>query len=199
MTDREAVEPSEPTLDTPPVGNVSSRRAIIILIVSALFITGAGLYRVNHKKPNVVKKITSETLKDTELFFGLVESVRRESRVSFPIHIQTGANTVSAVELHIRYDPKLLNNVTIEPGRFFQNPTVLAQSVNSDTGVALLIIGTLSPRRGDGVIAIFHATTAATLSSAMTLSFDPATQVAALGENETVVKSTTDATIPIAP
>ncbi len=119
--------------------------------------------------------------------------------MSIPIRIRTGANTVSAAELIIRYNPKLLTNVTIEPGAFFSNPTILAQSVDADTGKALLTIGSLSPRRGEGVIAVFRATTTATLSSTMTLTFDPATQVAALGENTNVVKSTTNRTISISP
>lgn len=198
MTDIESIQPSEPTLDTKPTRNVSSWRILITLIICALFISGIALYRMNQRKPNVAEKIPSATLKDTELFFGLVEPVRRGSRVSFPIHIRTGANTVSAVELHIRYDPKLLTQVTIEPGTFFPNPTLLAQSVNADTGEALLIIGTLSPRKGEGEIATLQATASAR-SSVMTLSFDPSTQASALGENANVVKSTTNRTIPIGP
>lgn len=199
MTDSEAIQPSEPTLDTQPARNPSSRRAILVLIVCALLLSGAGLYRVNHKKPNIVEKITSVTLADTELFFGLVEPLRRGSRVSFPIHIRTGANTVSAVELIIRYDPKILTKITIEPGAFFSNPTTLAQSINTDTGKAILAIGTLSPRRGEGEIATLRATITSASSSTIRLIFDPATQVAALGKTTNVVKSTANLTVPISP
>ncbi len=206
MTDIETIQPSEPTgipedvsREMPPVRKVVSPRGIIIVIVCALLISGAGLYRLKSRKPNVGEKTTTATLRDTELFFGSAQPVRSGSSVSIPIQIRTGANTVSAVALIIRYDPKLLTNVTIEPGRFFPNPTILAQSVNADIGKALLTIGTLSPRQGEGMIAVFRATIMAALSSAMTLAFDSATQVAALGENTNVVKKTTNLTLPISP
>lgn len=194
MTDNEAIQPSEPMLDTQPARNPSSRRAILILIICALFISCVGiLYRLQ-------KKTTNSTRQDTELFFSPVKPIQRESRASIPIHIRTGANTVSAVELHIRYDPKLLTNVTIEPGPFFQNPTILARSVNADTGKVILTIGSLSPRRGEDEIATLQGTmiTSAT-SSTMTLIFDPGTKVAALGETTNVVKKTTNRTVPINP
>lgn len=200
MTDSESMQPSEPTLDAQPARNPSSRRAILTLIICALFISGIALYRGTQRKPNITEKITPATLKDTELFFSPVKPVRHGERVSFPIHIRTGANTVSAVELHIRYDPKLLTNVTIEPGKFFPNPTILAQSVNADSGEALLIIGTLSPRMGEGEIATIEATTITSASSStITLIFDPGTKVAALGETTNVVKSTANQTISIGP
>lgn len=193
MTDIESIQPSEPTLDTKPTRSVSSWKIILILIVCALFISGIGLYRLQ-------KKATISTRQDTELFFGPVKPVRHGERVSFPIHIRTGANTVSATELRVRYDPKLLTSVTIEPGTFFPNPTILAQSVDADTGEALLIIGTLSPRQSEGVIATLQATTITSASSStISLIFDPGTKVAALGETTNVVKRTTNRIFPIGP
>lgn len=135
--------------------------------------------------------------KDTTVSFEPVGSVRVNTQYAFPIGIQTGTNTVSAVELHVRYDPQYFADVTIEPGPFFDNPAVLSKEINASEGTALLTIGTLTPRQGEGVIATLQAVTAATATQSTTFSFGPGTRAAAVGEQGNVIRQATDRTFPI--
>lgn len=105
--------------------------------------------------------------------------------VSVPITINTGKNTVSAVELHLSFDPQKSKNASVSAGAFFTDPTILKNEVDQTNGKITFILGSLTPKQGTGVVAILSLEPVGTI----TLAIDPETKVAAIGEKENVLKS----------
>lgn len=98
------------------------------------------------------------------------------SATTVDVLIDTGGDEVRSVQLEIAYDPKVLRNVTIKPGTFFTNPSVLpVGGVNQNTGrITFAVVPTSfsESKTGTGVIATLSFTpllTAANPSTEITL------------------------------
>ncbi|HVZ58461.1 MAG TPA: cohesin domain-containing protein [Patescibacteria group bacterium] len=62
-------------------------------------------------------------------------TLTKNQQTQVNVMIDTGGDEVRSVELEIAYDPKVLTGMTIKPGTFFPNPTVLpVGGVNTTTG-----------------------------------------------------------------
>jgi hypothetical protein len=111
--------------------------------------------------------------------------------------ITTGENKVTVVQLELSYDPKAISNVTITPGTFFKNPTVLLNKVDPTLGRISLAMGVSmgeSGASGSGQIATITFTPNAGFKTTE-IKFLPTTQVA--DENfpsKSVLKTATGAT-----
>ena len=185
------------------------RRWIIFAVLCALSLAALGIGSFYGKQPvtksvgdtetEMIQELPASTFQDTELFFQTTEPVGNGSKQSFPIWIRTGTNTVSAVEMHLRYDPTYVTDVSIATGTFLPNPTILAQQINTDEGTVLFTLGTLSPRQGEGVIATLNITALSDESRITPIEFDPDTRVAGLEEEGDVLKGTTGLTVSIRP
>jgi hypothetical protein len=120
---------------------------------------------------------------------------------TYDVKINSGTNTVNAVQLDLAYDPSVLTNVTIIPGTFFTNPSQLVNDLDTKNGRISYALG-IQPKdkgiKGAGVVAeiMFQFQPTATVSST-TIKFLPKTLVAGQGVNPSVLKSATDATIVV--
>ena len=89
--------------------------------------------------------------------------------------IDTGGDEVRSVQLEIAYDPKVLTGMTIRPGTFFTNPTVLpVGGVNQSTGriTYAIVPGSFKElQKGIGQVAqlSFYPRQASTSSTAITV------------------------------
>lgn len=75
---------------------------------------------------------------------------------SVDITIDTGENQVTAVQLELAYDPKVVSNVTVRPSTFFSSPTVLlnqSDAANGRISYALGIAPAQDPVSGQGNVA----------------------------------------------
>lgn len=125
------------------------------------------------------------------------------------IELTTGNNNVRAVQIELSYDPTALSNVSIKGGTFFPNATeLIPASVNTRTGRISYAIGVPTPKKGTGTVAMLtftpHLTTtgvSATPSAATTtqITFTPLSKVAASGIGPSVLKTSSNLVVTVAP
>jgi len=105
--------------------------------------------------------------------------------------IDTSDNPVTAVQLEISYDPKVLSNVQAVPGPLFQNSVVLINKNDPATGKYTYAFGRTpgqTPVQGTGVVATITFT-AKDSSQPSQLTLLPTTLVTARGVATSVLKS----------
>ncbi|RMH21650.1 MAG: hypothetical protein D6698_02365 [Gammaproteobacteria bacterium] len=61
-------------------------------------------------------------------------------RFAVSLKLNSGSNPVGYVKTLIHYDPHKLNAISIAPGSFFENQTILESKINSKTGEVLFVI-----------------------------------------------------------
>jgi len=134
----------------------------IILLVFALHIGFPGNKTVNQASVPVLKTT-----------LGISKPVASSSIYTANVWLTTEREKVTAVDIELTYDPKILTNVDVKPGSFFPNPTVLRQTIDKINGKVSFILGIGlgdSPVNGNGTVAILSFTTL-TKSGVTTISF----------------------------
>lgn len=192
----ESINGSEPVSAAPqdalPAKPKASRSIVGIIVLIALLAGGGYLLLQSRKSPQPQQASESETTQanpQTILTVSGDTATVDSDSISVPILITTGENMVSAVELHLGFDPAVLTGVTVEPGDFFTDETIL-QQVNTQEGTATFILGTRSPRTGSGTVAVFKASVAAQTGGEITIRLLDTTQAAAIGQDGNVVSDT---------
>lgn len=122
---------------------------------------------------------------------------------SVNVEIATGENQVTAVQLEMAFDPQIIKNLRIQPGTFFDSPTILLNNVDTTTGrvsYALGIAPAQDPKSGNGTVATltFNVTPVAGVSET-SLTLLSKSLVTARGVGASVLKSATgtEITIPV--
>lgn len=117
---------------------------------------------------------------------------------SVDVHLDSGADAVSGVQLVIAYNPKALTNVQINPGTFFEYYTVLRNIVDTDNGIMYLTLAvdtsSQAQKKGSGTIATISYQSVPGVSTALT--FLPQTKITSEGINTSVLKKTASVTLP---
>jgi hypothetical protein len=107
----------------------------------------------------------------------------------------TKTNKVTAVQLELQYDPKMITNVRVVPGSFFTNPVPLVTTNDTATGkltYALAISPTATGATGSGTVATVQFQSVMPKGGSTQLSILPTTLVTAQGVAESVfLKGTT--------
>lgn len=157
--------------------------------------------------PTKIAVIIPEPIAQTTLLFG-EPSIATSSSVSvinysIPINIATGKNKVTAVQLELQYDPKILTNVAVIPGSFFKDPQILINKIDVKTGRISFAFGVGLKDTGS-----MGKDTVATISFSVRTAFDtakvgiaqqtaifflPKTFVIADGITDSVLKQTSNA------
>ncbi len=118
--------------------------------------------------------------------------------------INTNGDLVTAIQLEIAYDPKVLTNMRVAPGNFFSTPNVLpVGGVNAQTGrITFMLVPSniREAKNGTGTV----ATLTFTPNRAAGVSQTPITileksLVSARGQTLSVLKSYTGTTVNISP
>ena len=133
-----------------------------LFLIFALFIIASVLLVVVLYKPSPInpslptQAITPiEPAAQTILSFGGLTS-SPSAAYSIPINIETLKNKVTAVQLEMQYDPKVLTNVVVTPGSFFKNPVILLNQIDAKTGRISYAFG-INPTdqavAGNGIVA----------------------------------------------
>jgi hypothetical protein len=176
---------------------------IIFLIVATVGLVALSVYNKPQapEPTTIVKKPlipayaqTTFVLSDT-----ITPDLTRPGQFKTEILIDTGTNKITATQLELSYDPKDISNVTITPGTFIKNPTVLLKKVDPTLGRISLAIGINmgeSGISGVGQIATISFMPNAGIRTTK-ISFLPTTQAAAEGIAKDVIKSKSGATITI--
>lgn len=138
---------------------------------------------------------------DTSLFFEPEKpSVKANSVLPLMIKVNSGKNTLTGIEVALKFDPEFLEGIEIMPSDFFQPTTILNEKVNNSAGTILfsLICPIDQPRQGEGnLILINFKARKSTRGKTTPVEFLPQSQAAAIGEKFNVIESTQKATIRI--
>lgn len=117
-----------------------------------------------------------------------------DGNYSSNIEITTAQNQVTGVQISIIYDPKVLTNVAINPGTFFKNPNILLQKVDPLKGNVIYSLFANPNQKsvsGKGTIATLSFSVIPGTKSTTQINFLPTTEVVALGQLQSVLKTTT--------
>ncbi|MFC1646688.1 hypothetical protein ACFL1A_00235, partial [Patescibacteria group bacterium] len=106
----------------------------------------------------------------------------------------TGTNQVSATKLSLEYDVNSIRSVEVSPGPFLPNATILEKKLDKNNGLINYSLGTLKPTSGEGVL-VYVMGDIISGSNALRVDFLPETQVAAIGQKDTVLIKSTGGTI----
>jgi len=109
------------------------------------------------------------------------------------VNIDTADNAVTAVQLEVAYDPKVISNVQVTPGILFQNSITLINKNNPPTGRLTYAFGRTpgqTPVSGTGVVATITFTANASTQPSQLILL-PSTLVTARGVATSVLKSST--------
>lgn len=170
-----------------------NRKKLPLLPIISLFIILLGLLAITAmiQKPQDTRSratITGPTL----ALSPATKSAAIGETFSLGITMNTDTDTVSAVELHLSYDPTAIQVLSFTPGT--QLPVVL--SPETHTGGAINVtLGAQpsSPFKGAGIVGTWTIKILAAKQSS--LSFAGSTQVAAIGKNTNALVSSTGSTI----
>jgi len=117
------------------------------------------------------------------------------------ITMDTSDNNVTAVQLELGYDPRVISNVKVVPGPLFANPVVLINKNSPSTGRYTYAFG-ITPNspavKGTGVVATVTFTSApGATGKDMQLGLLPTSLVTARGVAQSVLKSATGTVITV--
>lgn len=169
---------------------------VTFLIAVTLVLLGLAVYT---QKPSVptptAEQPTSPSYARTTLrLTPPVNTPSLPNTYSTDVIIVTNGDKVTAAQLELSYDPKVLTNVQITPGTFIQNPVVLLKKVDQANGRISLAIGIPlgeSAPTGTGTVATITFNEVSTATGSTILDFLPKTAVTAQGIAQSVLKTST--------
>lgn len=123
-------------------------------------------------------------------------TVAPNDTITVGITVNTGDETISAVELHLKYDAAKLEAQNIIAGSYL--PVVLSAG-GVGGGNASIILGSQPgiPQKGSGILA--SVTFKALSPSSSIIDFDSTTQVAAIGKTGNVLQSSSGSQVTVNP
>lgn len=136
---------------------------------------------------------TNPKLVTTNLYF-----LKNPDTSTVYVNVNTGKQPISGLQLVLAYNASLISNISITPGDFLDNPTVLQNSIDTKSGTiyyTLSITPNSAQIYGEGTVAIIHYSGIPTGVST-TLSVLPQTKVTSQGVNDSVLSKTDSITIP---
>ncbi len=169
---------------------------VTFLIAVTLVLLGLAVYTQKVGVPTpVTEKPTSPTYAHTSLKLTPPKNTPSlPSTYSTDVTITTNGDKVTAAQLELSYDPKVLTNVDIKPGTFIKNPVVLLKKVDQANGRISLAIGIPLGQNGlagKGIVATITFNEVPTATGSTILDFLPKTAVTAEGVAQSVLKSST--------
>lgn len=169
---------------------------VTFLIVVTVFLVGLAVYT---QKPGAPTPVTQQPTFPSYAHTTLrltppVNTPSLPNTYSTDVSIATGGDKVTAAQLELSYDPKVLTNVQIKPGTFIQNPVVLLKKVDEANGRISLAIGIplgQAAPTGTGTVATITFDEIPTATGSTILDFLPKTAVTAQGIAQSVLKTST--------
>lgn len=137
-----------------------ARKTIVLIVVLAVAALGLTLLAIpSQNKPKPVAQLPKVTPNPLQTVLTIssapVPLIASQSSFKTDVIINTGQNKVTAVQLELAYDPKVLGQVDINPGAFFIDPTVVIKKIDEKEGrisFALKISPNQSGVLGGGVL-----------------------------------------------
>lgn len=188
--------------------NKGSLLFIGLLLTIALVMTGAGIliYRTIAREKNAPLPQTftpTPTPKaQASLAFSPNPLTLSSQSGSIDVIIDTQTSRITAVQLEISYDPKILTDVDIVPGAFFTDVIPFIKKVDISTGRISYAVGltpTAQAVQGKGVAATITFRSNLAPGEKTEVKFLPQTLLTAEGVSTSVLGDTSDTTILFTP
>lgn len=178
-------------------GWMARKTFILILLLVVITIGLLAIALLPGIENSLVKKAAVPTpalsYAQTELSFSTPVTTTLNN-YSTSVLIKPGNNKITAVQLEISYDPKVLTNVNITAGDFFTTPVELIKNIDTVNGRISYALG-INPNQtatnNNGTVAtVTFSTLAGTTATQTPINFDPKTEVTAIGYAQSVIKQT---------
>jgi hypothetical protein len=185
---------------TKPKHSVDAKVVLLLIVLSGIVFI-CSRFLPNSPKPSETKEadqvIPTGVTKHatTTLSVDTQNASISANLLEVPIVIDTGENAVSAVELHLSYDPALLSGVSVKPGPFYTTPMIIKKTIDGTNGTIIFVLGSIKPQQGAGVLVTIAGTPRQKTSIAIHI--DSETKVAAVDEVGTVLQRTSSGTVQI--
>lgn len=132
-----------------------------VLSVVTIILLGLALYT---GFPQASRPTAQKPVKVLQTTLSVLRPVASSSTNAYvaEVALTTEREKVTAVEIDLTYDPKILTNVDIKPGTFFSNPTILRETIDKTNGKVSFVLGIglgQSPVNGNGTVAVLSFTT----------------------------------------
>jgi hypothetical protein len=209
QTQNPIAQPTPPTVVVPPIGTDSNTNEkpkffmpkktlvlIIVLAVLTLVLLVLAL-RVNLPQGNQTTKAPT-AVSHAYSVLSIAQPIASGSAYTANINISTSSNKVTAAQLELKYDPKLIEVSDIAAGTFFNDPVIILKKVDDLTGRITFALGIgpgQKPVNGQGTVAVVTFTPLAQQQEQTKIDILPISLVTADGEDKTVLKSYTGLTI----
>lgn len=171
---------------------------IVLLLIITIVLLILALYNFNVNKPTSSDNTAPYAHTDLRIVRQSDFGDYGEAGVS----INTGENTVTAVQLELSYDPKVLSNVDLRPGSFFTKPTVLLEKIDEENGKITYALGVGVGEKGvkgSGNVAVITFTEKSGATKTTYINFLPETVVTAEKTAPSVLRSATSALFSLEP
>ncbi|HYK08216.1 MAG TPA: cohesin domain-containing protein [Candidatus Eisenbacteria bacterium] len=180
-----------------------------LALIVGLFVITCGLLYLALRTPPYQKPAASPTPTplsvNAHTMLSLAPTSASESssltKYTLAVGMDTNGDLVNSVQLELAYDPQALTGVVVTPGKFFQQPSALVNSVNTTDGrisYALVEQMDLPSKKGTGTVAYISFNVSPTFTGKTTpITFLPKTAVAADKILESVLRKATGYTLTI--
>lgn len=170
----------------------------VVLVVIAVSPKKTEITSTVNNIPNKIQEIKTIANRQTTLSFSPNPLTATTSPSSLDILIDTGNNETTGVQLELNYDPKIIEVIDIKPAAFYQSPIVLLKKIDSAKGGVSFALGVSSineVKKGKGIVATITFNVLDKTKNKTSVVFLPETIVTAVGEEKSVLKTSTPATI----
>lgn len=118
------------------------------------------------------------------------------------VMIDSNSNPVTAVQMELSFDPKVLTNISLASGTFFKSPVELIKKIDPNDGRISYALG-IQPQDkgvvGKGLVATITYSLLPTTDALTSIMFLPKTIVTAQGINQSVLKNSIGLSIQLKP
>lgn len=163
---------------------------IILVVITGVLVALAVTPEKKTVTPAIVPTPTSAA--QTALAFSPNPLTTASASATVDVVVDTQTNPVTAVQLELSYDPKVITSIDVKPGSFFTNPAELLKTIDTKEGKISYALGILpsdNPQKGQGVAATISFRTNLTVGQQTQIAFLPKTLVTASGITSSVLKT----------
>ena len=176
-----------------------AKKTFLLILVLALITIGLLWFALLPKKQapsqTAIPTPTPDPVQTVLTISSSISPLATPSSYKTDIVISTGQDKVTAVQLELAYDPKVLTNVDITPNGFFTDPIIKIKKIDPEVGRITFVLGVSASDEngvlGQGILAtISFSLLKGQKAQTTTIDFLPKTEVKTEGYSQSVLKST---------
>ena len=189
--------PSTQPTNTNWQAKIKGNKTPLLIALLAILTVFLVLIAIAPKKVNVTPPPATEeeAIVPAETILSMESASSSGSAQSVNVMVDSGANTVTGVQLELSFDPKLITNVTLTPGEFITNPVELLKNIDYANGRVSYVLGIpigSEGVQGTGTVAKLSYREVGAQGETVSIKFLPKTLVASEGFSASALKEARD-------